>query len=378
MSTHAKVLVKIFAYGFYKAHSGLILFLFATVMLYGLFITPLNETHLTQEEITYQNLLIVLTLISSPAMVVLVFVLWLFYTVKSWKYVLAQMNEATNQFLYYSSNAVSKLGQLKAWGMVQCIISLPMWGYAVFALVIGLFFGYYLIPVIILTYLLILTGLSAGVYVKQANKPIGHKGPTALVGLVRQWQKPLFSLFVYHVFDRFKIMLAVVKVLSVALVLGSYSLTPSIQNDFRFTGLVVLGLTVIHVALIYQSYRYESVYLTFILNFPMKRVKVYLTWVATYAVLTWPENVWLLWRFGLLVGLIAVVFHLSLAMLFRSILYAITPGMKRFVYRVFYLFVVFFLVIQAGMLWLLIPAVLIASLFLFYRNYYDQKPLVKP
>lgn len=377
-SSFVKVLVKIFAFGFYRVHAGLLLFLFVTFMIYGLFITPLNQTHLTQEQITFYNLMIVLTLISSPVMVFFVFGMWLFYTIKSWKYVLGQIKVASNHFLFYSVNAMDKSGQFKAWFMVQLVISLPMLFYAIYALVIGLFFGYYIIPAMITLYLLLLIVVSSWVYTKCINAPIDGGGRSLLSIVVRRWKKPFFSLFLYHIFDKLKIMLTVTKGFSIVVMLASYQLSGSVDNKFHLMGLMVLGLAVSHALLIYQSCHFERLYLNFVLNFPFERGKVYLNWAVSYLVLTLPESIWLLSSFDLPVAITGLVFHIAIAMLFRSLLYIVALDMRRFIYWVFYLFVSFFMMIQSGMVWVVIPLVLLASVFLFYRNYYKQKPLIKP
>src|SRR5690606_21267979 len=131
------VLIKIFVRGFYRVHSGVFLFFFVTVLMYFFFIEVLNQTHLPPDQIVLYNLILVLTFISSPGMVALVFVVWFGLTVKSWNYVMGQMLIPSNQFLFYSSTSINKVNQFKSWFLTQLTISLPMVGYGIFSFIIG-------------------------------------------------------------------------------------------------------------------------------------------------------------------------------------------------------------------------------------------------
>src|SRR3990170_2588131 len=133
VSSLTTVLIKIFVKGFYRVHSGIFLFFFVTVLMYFFFVEVLNQTHLPPDQIILYNLMLVLTLISSPVMVALVFIVWLGFTIKSWNYITGQMLIPNNQFLFYSSTSFSKVNQFKSWFIAQLTISLPIVGYGLFS-----------------------------------------------------------------------------------------------------------------------------------------------------------------------------------------------------------------------------------------------------
>jgi len=374
VSPLTRVLTKIFVKGFYRVHAGLLLFFFVTLLTYGFFINVLNETHLTPADRILNNLILVLTLLSSPLMVIVVFVAWFFYTVKSWDYVLGQMTIPANEFLYYSSTAMPRRGQAGSWFVVQLLISVPMIVYALFSIVVGAVYHYYLVPVIIVLYIVLLSGVSAGLYAYVINRRIRSQKGSWLSGLVRGWDKPFFSLFLYAVMDKLKVAFVVTKLLSALAIIGGFHILTDVREDTRAAGMVTLGMVMAHALLLYQSYRFEHTALRFSLNFPYRKIQVYVSWGLTYALLTLPEILWLFTRFeaGLAWGLL--LFHVSAGLLVRSILYRTALDMKKFIYAVFYFFILSFAAIVLKLLWPLVIVTLATSWIVFQKYYYKQTP----
>jgi hypothetical protein len=376
-SSLTTVLIKIFVKGFYRVHSGIFIFLLVTVLMYFFFIEVLNQTHLPPDQIILYNLMLVLTLLSSPVMVTLVFIVWLGFTVKSWNYITGQMLIPSNQFLFYSSTSFNKVDQFKSWFIAQLTLSLPLICYGLFSLVIGIIFDYYIIPVIILLYILLLSAVSAMVYVRHANRLININGKSVLSLIVGNWSKPFFSLFLYHVFDRLKITLIVTKLLSYGIIVGSFYLLTDVNDNLGVAAITVLGIITAHAILIYQSYRFEESYLSFSRNFPYSRIKIYSSWTVTYLLLTLPENIWILSAFDFEIGFALVIFNLGTGMLFRNLLYIVTLDIKKFIYRVFFVFNLFFMIILLKLFWLLVPLNVLISVIMFDRNYYRPKTFIK-
>lgn len=376
-SSLTTVLIKIFVKGFYRVHSGIFLFFFVTVLMYFFFIEVLNQTHLPPDQIVLYNLMLVLTLISSPVMVALVFIVWLGFTVKSWNYITGQMIMPSNQFLFYSSTSFSKVNQFKSWFIAQLTISLPIIAYGLFSFVIGIIFDYYIIPVVILSYVLLLSAVSALIYVRHANKPINLNSKSILSRIVGNWSKPFFSLFLYHVFDKLKVTLIVTKLLSYGIIIGSFYLLADVNDNLRVAGIVILGIVTAHAILIYQSYRFEETYLSFSRNFPYSRAKIYSNWTVTFLLLTLPENIWILSTFDPEISFALVIFNLGTGMLFRNLLYIVTLDMRKFIYWVFFIFNLFFMIILLKLFWLLVPLNIIISIIIFDRTYYRPKNFIK-
>jgi hypothetical protein len=372
-----KVLVKIFARGFYRVHAGLFLFFFSTLIVYFFFIEVLNQTHLPPDQVILHNLMLVLTLISSPIMVVLLFVIWFGFTIKSWDYVTGQIFIPSNHFLFYSSTSVNKVSQFKSWFIVQLTISLPILGYGLFSLVVGSIFGYYTIPVIICLFVLLLCAISSFVYINHVNNFTRENSRPLLSRITGNWKKPFFSLFLYHSFDKLKVNLLVTKLLSYSIIAGGFYLLTEADNDLSIPGIITLGITTAHTIIIYQSYRFENSHLSFSRNFPYSTTKLYFNLAFGYWLLTLPENIWMLVMFDPSISILLIIFNLGTGMLFRNILYFVTLDMRKFIYRVFYLFSLFFMIILLKLLWLLVPLNLLFSIIIFKRYYHKQKTFIK-
>ncbi|MFM9836814.1 MAG: hypothetical protein ACKVOQ_01045 [Cyclobacteriaceae bacterium] len=370
------VLIKIFVKGFYRVHSGLLLFFFVTIITCGFFVEVLNQNHLPPTEVIKLNLLIVLTLISSPVVLILVFVGWLIFTIKSWDYVTAQLMVPSNLFLFYSCTSNDKITQFKSWFTVQFLISLPIIGYGLFSLLIGIIYGYYVAPGIILLFTLLLASISAFVYMKCVNNPINRNQKSIFSKIVKSWPKPFFSLFLYHAFDRLKMTLIVTKLFSFGIIAGGYYLLANVNDELRIASIIILGAVMAHAILIYQSYRFEIFYLSFSRNFPFSKSKIYFDWAMTYLLLTLPESIWLLTRFDIGIGVALVLFNLGTGMLIRSLLYFLGLDMRKYLYWVFYLFNFLFVAILLKLVWLLVPLNLVASFIIFNGNYFTQRSLV--
>lgn len=204
LSPLTRILIKIFVIGFYQVHSGMLTFFFVTIFLYCIFINVLNRTHLSHEQIVLHNLKVVLAFISSPIIALLVCIMLLAYTIKSWKYVLGQILLPNNLFLFYSGTSIHKVDQFKSWFLVQVMISLPIMGYVLFSLVIGFFFGHYAIPLVMLWSILLVVSTSAWIYIKYSNRLIEATTNSILLRVTGNWVKPLFTLVLYHIFYRLR------------------------------------------------------------------------------------------------------------------------------------------------------------------------------
>jgi hypothetical protein len=365
-TTH--VLVKLFAYRFYKAHSGLLLFFFVTVVISFFFVNVLNETHLTEEDRIRHNLLLTLTFIESPTFTLFIFAAWLIFMIKSWSYTADQLRLPQHQFLFYSLNAQSKKQRFSQWSAVQTIIALPLAIYALFALTIGLIYGHYLIPVIILCYIAILVVTGAAVCIRLDNTFIDHNTVPWTMNITRPWPKPFFTLPLYHLLHRQKITLLITKLLSASLLAAGVFLLPENMTDSRVIGILALGIATVHAFIVYQAYTFSNTYLIFWRNFPHTNTRRLALTIMTFLVLVLPELLWLLfhhtpWHFTL-----ALVLIIGILILFHTLLDQTTTT-KQYLVRVFYLFIISFVIILFNLLPILAPITLLTAIIRSHIQY---------
>ncbi len=352
------VLTRIFVNGFYQAHAGLFLFFF-------LFMIGAVDP---AQALNYHKTLM-LALVSSPVMLLLVFAVWLLYALKSVHYVMGQINAPTQQFLYYSAISFSKQAQFKSWFAVQAAIFLPVTLYGLLAVGVGLSNHYYILPLLIVLYLLLLTVLGAWLYTVSLNRLItGSKGPVWL-----QWssglKKPLFSLYIYHILHRLKLPFIITKALSWLIITSIFWLFADVKHDARVAGMAVLAIGIAHAVLVFEHQKFEQVYLTWVRNFPLSFRKRYVFAALTYSLLLLPEAAWLLSRFNLLLAVNLFLIALSMLMLLHALLSYIGLNMDRYLQWLMGLFIVLFWVMMFKLTWPLIACNVLLSYWLFRQNY---------
>ena len=76
-------LVKVFANGFYRENTGLLLTLFITVFINFFYTNVLNQTHLTKNEIIQNALKLVIGSVSEPLGTLLLLFVFFVYSLKS-------------------------------------------------------------------------------------------------------------------------------------------------------------------------------------------------------------------------------------------------------------------------------------------------------
>lgn len=369
-SAMKSVLIRTLAAGFYKVHAGLLLTLFVTLFINFFFTSVLNQTHLNQEQILLNNLKLVLTSVSNPVAMGLLFLIWLGYTVKSCQYVASQFKLSQYQFLFYSGNAMPLRKQFLTWFTVQSVISIPILALGFFALGVGFSFDHFLIPVIIPLYLLLLLSGSAWYYIRLLNNLNEKKAIFYVPELLKNYPKPLFSLFLYQISYRLKLTYGITKVISVMLIIGMFGLFRDNPNDIRIAGISMLGVMAAHTVLIYQSNEFERSYLSFCRNFPLTKQRLYFQFTILYFLLILPEIILFFYLESPVLAARISALGLGCALLFRTILYWQNQKMGDYLKTVFCLFILSALcVIFRGLSGLTI-FYLAVSIYIFNRSYH--------
>lgn len=364
------ILMRIFAAGFYRAHSGMLIFLFGTIISYCFFINTLGTV--PTWAFAKWNLVITLSLVSNPFVLFVFFLVCFGYAVKSLQYNAAQLALKTNEFLYYTCSSLNKFQQFRSWFIVQFNIFLPLWIYGVFAAIIGVNYGHFVIPACLLIYLVILTGTTTLIYLKIVNSLIDINKQTLFMRLIRGWNKPFFLLYTFYVFNKLKLAFLITKIVSWIFIMGMVFLFSDQKNDIIIPATVMLVLITTHSILIYNEYRFTETFLYFSHNFPFSKSKLFLGFSASYLILMLPELLWLSTNYNVVTVVGIICMGLSLLLLFRSLLYWLGSDIKKFLFCVFLLFNIFFLVILYKAIWYLPPVNLLIAYFIFTNNYSNQ------
>lgn len=360
------LLLKIFANGFYRAHAGM--FLFVIFVMFGM-VEP--------SQLLNYHMTLMLAFITSPLMMSVVFLAWLLYTFKCWHFVAGQIFAIHQQFLFYSSSSYQKTKQFIAWGILHAALSMPVLVYAVIAIGVGVKHGFYLGPLVVICYLLLLIAISGWFYMRLINKLIDGSSRSVILKLTKAWRKPYFSLYVYHVFDKLKVKYLVTKGISYLIITGVFLMFADVSHDLRVAGIALLALAVGHAVLIFDEREFEETFLIFSRNMPYSRFRLFLSFLTVYFILLLPEAVWLFVRFSPVMAVGLLVFALSIMLLFHSLLYKLGLDMEKYMTRILGLFMVLFWIVMFRLIWPLVVMNLLVAYALFYTNYYKTHKALK-
>lgn len=363
MQSLTNVLLKIFATGFFRVHAGILLFIFLAMV--GI-VPP-------QYLIGYHKALM-LAMGSNPFMMVLVFVGWLIYIIKSWHYVSGQITVGAQHFLFYSSNAFTKQKQLISWMITQAFILSPIIIYGLIAAGLGFANHYYTLPLCILLYLVASVYVSAVIYTRQINQLIDGSKQSLLLRLSSKWRKPYFSLYIYYIFDARKVPYLITKALSWLIITGVFWVFADVKNDVRVAGIAILAVITAHIILVFEERKFEATRLSLARNLPYSFIRLFTNFATVYFFLLIPETVWLFSRFSSLMAFELLLLGLSIIMLFHCLLYRLGLNMDQYLQWVLGLFIVLFWVIMFKLLWLLAPVNLVIAYGLLYKNYRNHDP----
>jgi len=360
------ILNRIFVRGFYQSHSGMFLFFFL-VMIGAVDPGQLLSYHKT----------LMLAFIGSPLMLLVVFAVWLLYTFKCWHYVVGQIAAPQQHFLFYSSTSFSKKEQLKSWFVTQTAILMPVTAYGLTAVAVGIYYGYYWSPIVIVLYLLLLTALSAWLYTFMVNRLVDGGKQSWLLNLSSSWKKPYYSLYIYHIANRLKIPYLITKGLSWLIITAVFALFADVQHDARVAGMAVLAIAVAHAVVIFEGQRFEHTYLSFARNFPYPLLQRYGYAILAYLILLLPEGVWLFGRFNPLLAVQLFFMMLSMVILLHTLIYYLGLNMDLYLQWIMGLFIVLFWVMMFKLMMGLVLFNVGVSYLIFYRFYYRDMPVVE-
>ncbi|SMB79625.1 hypothetical protein SAMN00120144_3968 [Hymenobacter roseosalivarius DSM 11622] len=369
-STLPRTLIKLVAKSFYREHTGLLFFLLILVFSNFFYTNVLNQTHLTPDQILATALKLVLATVRNPLGTGILFVVFLLYSLKTWQYAARRLKEPDVQFLFYSTNALRQSRQVRAWAVVQLVTSLPIIIMGAYTIVIGVMYGYWLVPLLIPVYVVILIFSGALYYVRLINQTTIETGQSPRFNWLKNRPKPLGILFLYEVVTRKKVPLGITKLVSFACVILLYQVFPAAHADIRLLGLLSLCVALSHAVLVYQSHEFEEVYLRFARNFPYSSGQVLSQQTVLYCLLLVPELVWLVAAFQLQQAMVGILLTLSVTLLFRAMLYRIGQQISYYLRFVFGLFILMLFVVLFGLTIPLAVSAALAAWALVYRHQY--------
>lgn len=361
-----RVLLRVVARGFYQEHTGWLSTLFLVLFINFFWTRVPDPTHITPEQRLQHGLGLVLLAVSEPLGVAALLGLGLGYSLKSGHYVAGRLKNVDAQFLLYSSTALPRGRQVAAWAVVQGVILLPLAALYGYAVVVGLLFHHWRVPLLLPGYLLLLLLGGAAYYTHLLNDTTVRPDRVAGLGWARRWPKPVFSWFLYEVIAHRRVSYLLAKLASAACIAGLLLAFPEARADGRLAGLLALCCAFGHSVLAFQAQEFELFYLPFARNLPYGPGRVAGQQVLLFGALLLPELLWLLVASPLRAGLPAAGLLLSVALLLRALLYRTGPRMTPYLRLAVGLFLFLLLANLFGITTLLALGCALAAGVLFY------------
>lgn len=367
-----RVLIRLISFRFYKEQMGFLLMVFGVIFSHIFWIKPLGG-HLNHEDSVKFHLILLYSFASELIMLILFLILLIVYAWRVVGFMKRQLKLESNQFLFYSINALPSSEQIRIWFGVFTIIFAPA-----ILLVCGIFYAgfkygelslliYY--PVIIF---LICYGISAFV-VRNLNR--GSNAPrNSLLSITFQHiKKPLWSISLFNFLFHQKMVFLLFKLLSIVIAIGGVFLFRDLNGDVRVFQLITLTMAMINSYLVYAMKKYEDEFLIFSRNFPETIFQIWGRIGAKLVVLFLPELFVILVIFPITDFIPLSAFLLGIGGLFEVLLLRMGE-IQKFYQVIFGMFFGAILLILGGYGWYLILALPI-SIILFRRFYYKNIPL---
>lgn len=364
-----RVLIRLISFRFYKEQMGFLLMVFGVIFSHIFWIKPL-EGHLNHEDSVKFHLILLYSFASELIMLILFLILWFVYAWRVVGFMKRQLKLESNQFLFYSINALPSSEQIRIWFGVFIVIFIPA-----ILLTVGIVYaGFKYVEISLLIYYpvsiaLLCLSISAFV-VGTLNRGWSNAKNSFLEILFQKIKKPLWSIPLFSFLFHHKIVFLILKLLVMIISIGGVFLLKELKADVRVFQLIVLTQAGINSYLIYAMKKFEDGYLSFVRNIPESNLDILRRKGLSLTMLLIPELGFILLLLPFVYFLPLTSLLLGIAFLFDSLL--LRMSMIKTYYKVVFTF--FFgsiLLILGNNGWVLLLAFPI-SLILFKRNYYKN------
>ena len=366
MKALANLFINVFIKPFYKENAGAIVFVY-TMML---FIVSINDG----ADVYDYHYSLVRSMLLSPVIYFLVFLIWLLYARKCTSFVSDVLRNPHYSFLYIL-NSIPTQKRFFLFLFADAFLMLPVLLYALFIVYVGFHQQAYLSTVFVVLYLLLLCVVMAARHVYVLSNPQNN---SIVLVKKRQAHPSIFSRYPFillsFVANEHKAIWMGVKLYSCAVLylIARYNTKADYDTlmPFLFFNFGILSNGV----LVYLVRQFEEAYLSFYKSLPVPLLKRFGNYALLYAILLVPEFVTLFFLTPVHLRITdAASFSLcaySLLLLMNSLLFLSDFSTKEFAVVLVGVFCVQYIIIPTGGYLLLSILFISAAITLFFTRYY--------
>jgi hypothetical protein len=332
-----KLMYRTIGLSFYQQHAGLFL-----VVLYLLFGAVEGSQLLSYHKA------ILMAICSSPIVLLSLFAVWMLYALKTFFFVKKKLIAEDYRFLT-SLTTISKKKQHNTWTKL---------------------YGFLLLPILIYAVLILINALRIGAYFTLFFTIFGLPGMLAVLGRAtfrisnftfigsKTWinmpqtsiKRPFWSWPIFYLINEQRVMVLIVKVVSVFFFKAVLFMFADVGNDVRVYQTAILAVVLSHAILVFNLIKFHATYLAFTKALPIVVFKTLRNSFVAYFLILLPEFILLAWLmdFSVLNLASCILFGVAMMMAIQLIVYMINANMERYLQYLLFFFFVSMMSILAG------------------------------
>lgn len=271
MKPVAHILWKVIVLPFYLRNAGWLLFVF--IALFGVAQNP-KQYHIQ----------LMKSILLSPVTLAFVMLAWLLYGFKTTTFVLKSIKAPENIFLkHMQALALRRIALLLM--SVQLILLAPIWMYAAITVAAGFYLGYFLSPILIILFMVLLLACSVWLCLRSL---FGHGPGWQCPLLPITFPKQFFAILIWHSFYKGKMKLLGVKFASFTMLFIPLVWNAGHANLSDFV-LFFQASVAAHALVAYDYVQFLESDFPLLRNMPVSRIRIFLLYVVAYIALLLPE-----------------------------------------------------------------------------------------
>lgn len=303
-----QVLIASLAKPFYRQHAGY--FLVGCYVLFGMAepsaLASIHEA-------------LLLSSISSPPALFIVFACWFVYGIKAYAFVKIQLASPCYKFVT-ELGALPRNLQIQLWSALYAVVVLPIIIYSILMCAIGLknllFVSVFCVLVVVFTLILSLSWLTYQIVSQTSMRRSGKQRKFNI-----KVRKPFFSWPLYYLIDQQTLLLMMCKASSLVCFRVVMWMFADVGSSVRVSLIALLTSVLCHSVLVSTLLKFEIMNLNFSRSLPIPVYSRLLKWLGIFSIVMIPEWIliftssgydWILVLNGLLFGLAGLLFLLSI------------------------------------------------------------------
>lgn len=361
-------LIKIFSKGFYKKYAKAFMFGFCMFFSYCIFIQTAGE--FLTESSDFWTMFISLKVATDPFFIALFWLFSLFYAILFSKYIRMQLKEEKNTFLQYTLNGINVRSRFRNWTVVTLIGFIPLLLYACYSLGIGYYIAKNYKGLLTVLYLLILI-IATAIYTDQFRLISINEGRDIFLSYSKKFNRRQLNLFnIYNHVINNRTSFVVTKLISL---LTIYTLTTlfdikETENNTRYVIYLTMTLACVNSVLLYKDFIFEGKKLIFLLNFPVSKIRRFISSIPYFVLLVLPEMIFIISAFKFHLFVVAICSTVIFLLSVRSLIFLVGNSPLSVIKSIstYYFLALIFILYELHYFVLFVT--LIASYLIFIRN----------